>query len=130
MIELWKLKARVARAETINVRTELEAPDLYHGTLELFYFNTITLAPVVAFEHIAGVALVGFLDRCSIHGDDLVVPYLRYVHGKSEVMKGQPKISSVLLAQQKTADIPDPEFAQMLPEIWYKFQALRAQENI
>jgi hypothetical protein len=130
MIELWKFRSRIAKAERVDDATTLSAPDLFPGELGLFYFGNITLEPVVAFEHIAGAALIGFLDRCSIHGPDLTIHDLRYVHGQSEVMKGRPKITSVLLARTEEIEAKEAEWPVLIPEIWHRYQGLRAQRSI
>jgi hypothetical protein len=130
MIELWKSNNKVAWAEKITLATTMkeDLPD----ELGLFYFSRITLAPVAAFEHVAGAALSGFLDHCMVTDDELNLHIrdLRYVHGQSEVMKGRPSITSVLLARQGDNPIGDPEWVLQLPEIWHQFQRIRAQRNI
>jgi len=135
MIFLTKNHQKMAWADRIDLATTLKAPDLIPFELGLWYFNTVTLIPAIAFEHIAGAALIAFLDRCTMESDEigLQIHNLRYVHGSSEVMKGRPDITSILLARQESEDgasIEDTKWVTLLPEIWHRFQLHRANRNI
>lgn len=128
MISFYKSNELMAKADKITLEVPLNAPDL-PGPLDLFYFSRLTLAPPVAFEHIAGAGLISFLDECEMTDNvDFSLP-LRYVHGSSEVMKGRPSITNVLFAKQN-AEIPQEKWMPALPEIWHRFQLIRAKEKI
>lgn len=101
-------------------------------TLHLVYFPELQLEPPVTFEHLAGTALAHFLDGCQMAssvGEDVPVgsesdPY-RYVHGRSEVMKGKHYVSSVLLARPEFEQpIPEVQWLSYLPEIYKHFLAV------
>jgi hypothetical protein len=63
------------------------------------FFPTIKLHSTIVFEHLAGTALSRFLHNAVIKHNDknLTATPMGYVHGRSEVARGKPKISSVLL---------------------------------
>ncbi len=63
----------------------------------------------------AGTALVQYLDHCnvSVLKNSVRIEDLRYVHGRAEVMKGRPNISTVLLVRVR----PQPPEAQWLPSL-------------
>jgi hypothetical protein len=100
--------------------------------LTLVYFPTVHLTPPATFEHLAGTGLSRFFDRCRIRSTvDESVPTgspteeFRYVHGRSEVMKGRHSVSAVLLARpEMEGEIPEPQWLSYLPEIWKHFLAV------
>lgn len=135
-IKIYKDGRHIADADAMQ--KVITTTDKYPGirTLFLWYFPTIKMTPPVVFEHLAGQALVRFLDRCSLLfqeqdddgnpvGDQQAVEFLRYVHGRSEVMKGQPKISAVLLARldciEPLHDIPMADWIGYMPAIYTHF---------
>lgn len=121
-VSIWKDGRVVATALSMRRAT---LPDSPVGSLQLFFFPTITLAPPVVFEHLAGRALSWFLDRCGLEvevGDELYEP-LRYVHGRTETMKGRHKVSSVLLAKVD-GQVDEVKWLATLPSIYSKFLAL------
>lgn len=101
-------------------------------SLDLVYFPTIQLTPPTTFSHLAGSALAHFFDCChmaSSVAEDVPVgsesgPY-RYVHGRSEVMKGKHSVSSVLLARPEfESSIDEPQWLSYLPDIYKHFLAV------
>lgn len=97
---------------------------------DLFFFHRLSLSPPVMFEHMAGAALIGFLDHCRLVIKDIEGcpedheswPDLRYVHGRSEAMRGEHEVTSVLLALQRAeVEVPELEWAAQLPEIYRQF---------
>lgn len=110
--------------------SELDLPGV--KLLRLVYFPTVKLTPPAIFEHLAGTGLNRFFDGCQMASTvgepvplgDLSDPF-RYVHGKSEVMKGRHSVSAVLLANPELdSQIPEPQWLSYLPEIWKHFLAV------
>jgi hypothetical protein len=68
----------------------------------LLFSPTLTLEPMQAFTHMSGVALSGILGgstaRLSRDMREYFYGGLVYIHGRSEVLRGDPLVSSVLLA--------------------------------
>lgn len=118
-ISIWKDGRAVATAHTLRMK-EMDSPV---GHLHLFFFPTITLTPPVVFEHLAGRALGWFLDKCGLEFDDEVHEPLRYVHGRTETMRGRYKVSSVLLAKGDGVS-DDSKWLPALPDIYSKFLAI------
>lgn len=88
-----------------DLTTALEASpakELPGASIRLYYFQKISLEPIMVFQHLAGTPLRTWLDYCllleEVEGAVPTAP-LRYVHGRSEVMKGKHFISTVLLAE-------------------------------
>lgn len=118
-ISIWKGGRKIADASDI-MTFPFDAPPA-----KLYYFQRIEMAPPVLFEHLAGTALVQFLDECSMlikfSGEEpQSVDGLRYIHGRSEVMKGTPSISAVLLAAFETP-VSRLELLPLQPRIYEKF---------
>ncbi len=96
---------------------------------ELFFFPRLSLSPPVMFEHMAGTGLGSFLDRCRLvitdtedcPGDHDSWPCLRYVHGRSEAMRGEHEVTSVLLALQCQDPTPESDWIPQLTEIYQQF---------
>ena len=114
----------------LTVSADLDIPGLQR--LDLVYFPTVVLTPPATFEHLAGTGLNRFFDRCQISSTmgegvptgTLSEPF-RYVHGKSELMKGKHTVSAVLLAHPEfEAEIPEPQWLSYLPKIWKHFLAV------
>ena len=107
---IWKDGRKVAdasRIETMSLSEQHLKQFSGVAAMELFYFEAVDVSPPILFEHLAGRALMAFLD-CSLllvsqFADDEGMAgrhdNLRYVHGRSEVMRGTPQISAVLLAK-------------------------------
>lgn len=113
-------------------------PPFFDGvdSIKLYYFKKISLVPTVTFEHLAGGSLSKWLNDCQI----VEVPLggslgpeadtLKYVHGRSEVMRGRTTISSVLLADMHfTKPMARCEWQCYLPEIYRMFMALGPTER-
>jgi len=118
--------------------TSVDIPPFFDGadSIKLYYFKRIVLVPTVAFEHLAGDSLSKWLDGCQIREISLGSPLgpdadtLKYVHGRSEVMRGKNTISSVLLADiHFTKPVEPYQCASYLPEIYRKFMALGPAER-
>ena len=132
MIKITKLGRDIAEAPRITVATSMPGGG-FEGIekIGLWYFGEVAMSPPVLFEHLAGTALVRFFDRAEMTIDDqpMVIDDLRYVHGRSEVMKGQARVSAVLLArptfQAPQGPIPEPQWLSYLPQIYKQFLALR-----
>jgi len=120
-ITIWKGGEQVAHADHCGPIV-LDMAGLWpnSGRLSCYYFSVLNLESPVVFEHLSGRALTHFLDRCSIRFIDQEVEGLRYVHGRSEAMKGKHKVSAVLLVQIQD---PPEELAWLaaLPAIYKEF---------
>lgn len=113
--------------------TKAEIPPFFAevDSIKLYYFKKIILVPVVVFEHLAGNPLSKWLDCCQIVDIPLGSPLgpeaetLRYVYGRSEVIRGKNTISSVLLAEVHFTKLLEPyRWSAYLPEIYRKFLTL------
>jgi len=134
-VEICKDGVLVALAQP---PTEAEIPPFFAGVdlIKLYYFKRISLVPTITFEHLAGVSLAKWLDDCQIveipRGDYLgpEADTLKYVHGRSEVMRGKNTISAVLLADLHfVRPMVRNEWFGYLPEIYKKFMALGPAER-
>lgn len=122
LIKLTKDKRLIAVAEKV-ISSATDHPHAH----SLFYFYRVSLSPPVMFEHLAGKGLFGILDRCNLVIDDgkdkMVWHDLRYVHGRSEAMKGEHEVTSVLLAAfRPDTTISEAEWLTQLPKIYMNFQ--------
>ena len=90
----------------------------------LYFFPRISLSPPVIFVHMSGTGLMAFLDHCRLifgeEPDKKKVEDLRYVHGRSETLKGETEVTSVLLAKL-SQPISEPTWLEQVPEIYAKF---------
>ena len=134
-VEIHKNGALVAVAMP---PTKAEIPPFFDGVdlIKLYYFKKISLVPRVTFEHLAGAALVTWLDDCQMVELPLggrlgpEAETLKYVHGRSEVMRGKNTISSVLLADMHfTKLMAQHQWSGYLPEIYRKFMTLGPEER-
>jgi hypothetical protein len=105
--------------------TELLGDSAWEGicVIKCYFFHRVYLSPPVLFEHLAGTGLGKFLNdvKLFIEGE-LVAEDLRYVHGRSEVMRGNHTISSVLLARpEPEGGVTDVAWLSYLPSIYRKF---------
>jgi hypothetical protein len=91
-------------------------------TLSCFYFNRLSLSPPVTFRHLAGEALIKFLDNTTLVIDDAIHEPMRYVHGRSEVMKGKHEVTAVLLAKME-GFVEPLQWMSYLPDIYQRFMA-------
>lgn len=97
-------------------------------TISLFHFKRLTLEPPVLFEHLSGVGLMAFLDYCDFKviadGRTTIHEDLRYIHGRSEAMKGNPQVSAVVLAKIEPAeDFNEIRFRTQIPDIYRELLA-------
>lgn len=91
-------------------------------TVRCYFFSRVTLSPPVLFEHMAGTGLSRFFEGSDLYIEDKPPELgLRYVHGRSEAMKGKATISSVLLARPTPEDVPMSSWVQYLPSIYKEF---------
>jgi hypothetical protein len=126
-ITIWKDGRLIAEAPRC-APTLLPGEKGWEGitNLQCYYFSKINLSPPILFEHLAGSALTKYLDRADLHlPAEEPIQKLRYVHGRSEAMKGRCKVGAVLLA----APLPEggvTELAWMtyLPDIYKRFMAV------
>lgn len=97
------------------------------SAVKCYFFGRVTLVPPVLFEHLAGTGLARFFNGTEIVvGGKEPVRNLRYVHGRSEVMRGNHRISSVLLARPESwAAVMDATWLSTLPAIYKKFLSMR-----
>ena len=95
--------------------------------VQLYTFKTIKLEHMIVFEHLAGTALSKWLNNSSLKvtladGTERQIDNLRYVHGRSEVMKGKQTISSVVLADPTfTSEISLSQWIAYLPTIYSQY---------
>ena len=91
--------------------------------IKCYFFNRVRMSPPVLFEHLAGIGLGSFLNGSQIRVDgELIAQDLRYVHGRSEVMRGNHSINSVLLARpEPEGGVTDIAWLSYLPAIYKKF---------
>lgn len=102
-------------------------------TIDCYFFHRLSLTPPVMFEHLAGTGLARFLDHSDLDfSGDHVVTNLRYVHGKSEVLKAKHTISAVLLVDPCPSEGPSENaWMTYMPDIYKKFleEFGRREEN-
>jgi hypothetical protein len=134
-VEIYKDGVLVALALPPN---KANIPPFFDGvdSIKLYYFKRISLVPTVVFEHLSGGALAKWLNDCQMVDIPLGGPLgpeaetLKYVHGRSEVMRGKTTISSVLLADLHFNRHMEPyQWSAYLPEIYRKFLALGPTER-
>ena len=119
---LWKGGRTVATAYRMR---EAVLRDVVVEVMNLFFFPAIELPPPVLFEHLAGKALAAFLNGCGLEANGETYEPLRYVHGRTETMRGTNKISSVLLAKLPPLEqVDEALWLSNLPTIYTRFLAL------
>jgi len=123
LITIWNRGEQVAHADhcgPIILGETGEWPGI--ARLNCYYFSILNLEPPVVFEHLSGRALTHYLDRCSLKFNEDEVSDLRYVHGRSEAMKGRHKVAAVLLAKvHAERELPDVVWLSYLPAIYGDF---------
>jgi hypothetical protein len=127
-LQIWKDGEQVATAAPYpnSYSTVMPEGPKWSGTGELlcFYFPRIQLSPPTVWKVLGGTALGSFMDHCSIKRlggkVDVDIEGLRYIHGRAEVMKGRPTISTVLLARPKNPPQADV-WLGYLPVIYEEF---------
>ena len=116
MIKLKKNKELVATADEMVERV----PPNSKYVETLYFFHKISLSPPCVFIHLSGTGLMAFLDHCRIVNEGSKIEDLRYMHGRSESLKGEIEVTSVLLAKLREP-IPEPLWLEQLPEIYAEF---------
>lgn len=108
--------------DTKNVKLPPDPKWLGVEQIQCYYFPRIKLTNSVVWEVMAGTALSQYLDHCnlSIMKDSVRIEDLRYVHGRAEVMKGRPSISTVLLVRVRP-QLPEAQWLSYLPAIYEEF---------
>jgi hypothetical protein len=123
-ITIEKQGQLVATAKTCEY-AEISGDDAWEGIclIKCYFFSRVSLSPPVLFEHLAGTGLGKFFNGSSVFSDgESLAEDLRYVHGRSEVMRGKSTISSVLLARpEPEGGVTDMAWLSYLPEIYRKF---------
>ena len=125
-MHLYKAGEKVAWGNlTYQVKID-KTPELSGADLDLYYFQRIFMSPAVVFFHFAGKPLSTWLDMCNgqMEGSADLITSLRYVHGRSEVMKGSHTISAVLLARVAGDEVPEAEWMASMPQVYRRFTAL------
>jgi hypothetical protein len=98
--------------------------------LEYYYFGFIKLSSPVVFEHLSGRALKYYLDHCILKSGDAEIGPLRYVHGRSEVMKGRHRVGVVLLVKVEAEDsLQETDWLMYLPGIYKEFWDSRQEDE-
>lgn len=115
----------VGGADTLKQRLLLSDGD-WKGIKYVFcnYFPRFQLSPPLTFEHLAGESLGRFLDHSTLFIDGVPSRInIRYIHGRSEVMRASNTVSAVLLGTPVTHgnDLSDQEWLTYLPDIYRKF---------
>lgn len=138
-LEIWKDERKIATTTEYSQHRFIDCidgefkPHLWPGLKKLFvfHFKRLSLEPPVLFEHLGGMGLMAFLDHSDFHvklqpadGRHSIYEDLRYVHGRSEVMKGTPSVTAVVLAQiEKDEQYNELQFKTQLPDIYREFLA-------
>lgn len=108
-------------------RSEILGEEDWEGIymIKCFFFDHVQMSPPILFEHLAGSALSRFFNGTDMRlNGGIVAGALRYVHGRSEVMRGKPEVTSVLLARpEPEGGVSDVLWLSYLPEIYKKFLA-------
>ena len=127
--EIWKDGRQVTTEVEVTKRLELNGRFDGVKSISLYYFNTIHLLPPIVYEHMAGQGLAHWLEGCELRGiDTMTVVHpskdLRYIHGRTEVLRGNPTVSTVLLAHPIFSKAESPgQWVGYVPEIFKQFMA-------
>ena len=129
-VTLYKDDVAFSKECAIPAEVIMENVEQFPGvsSITLYYFKRLNLLPATVFRHIGGTGLNLWLEGCAVRwtGTPVGVEDLRYVHGRSEAMKGTPVISAVLLAKPTfTEEIPMAVWMTYLPEIYRRFSLLK-----
>jgi hypothetical protein len=123
----------VAAGDLTAEMTMSDVVGLPDVVLTLYYFSQIRLAPKIVFRHLTGVPLKTWLDEADLllpegSGGTLIGP-LRYIHGRSEALKGKTSTSAVLLARLNQP-VPEATWTAAIPGIYKRFtQQLDTREK-
>ena len=88
----------VGTASSVRLESIQDVEGLPKGTISLFYFANVTLSPPLVFDHMSGLALTRIFDGTDLIIGDRTLKGLKYIHGRSDVAKGKPSVTAVLLA--------------------------------
>jgi len=92
------------------------------GKLQGYYFPVVHLSAPVVWEMMGGRALSFFFDSATLIDETKrVIGPVRYIHGRSKVMKGTPRISTVLLVDVHGPQLPFDRWIGLVPSIWEEF---------
>jgi hypothetical protein len=132
------IEAQIVKNGSVVAKT----PDFWHKQVDwvgfdpahqfdLYYFPKVTMSPPLVFEHMSGRGLMSFFDLSSLtlagkDGSRELCTRLRYVHGRSEVMKGNPSITAVLLARPLDSEVDQLTWLTFLPQIYKNFLSIYA----
>lgn len=101
--------------------------DMPDGEILLFYISHLTLIPPLVFEHLSGRGLMSILKCVDLHvSEESTFHNLEYVHGHSEMIRGKPNVSAVLLARP-TFEVDEATWLLHLPRVYEKFLSLPKQ---
>jgi len=131
-IQIWKGEEEVGSAPPPPVSHSMVLPESPKwpgvGEITCYYFPRVKLSPPVVWKVMAGTALGCFLDHCTLKNvgepPGFEVSDLRYVHGRAETMRGNPTISTVLLARVQVPDLRNEVWLTYLPAIYSEFLRL------
>jgi hypothetical protein len=104
--------------------------------IDLYYFKHIQLKSYIVYEHMAGQALSFYLDGCELlleHSGEQPrhITEVRYIHGRSEIMRGKQTVSTVLLVKLRfVTSAPGPSWIINIPEIYKRYMLLPETEKI
>lgn len=94
--------------------------------LDCYYFPRLKLEPPIVWQVMGGAMLGKFFDHCNfeIEGGERVED-LRYVHGRSEVMRGSQYVSTVLLVRAQLKEpLAGETWISYLPAIYQEFMGI------
>lgn len=120
----------------LDVSDDPDYPDI--KSVYLHYLPQVQMVPTILFEHLAGRALMAFLDGADMkfvvrdeETEKLPIPdcmrNVRYIHGRSEVMKGTPSVSAVLLGRfqmEGGAQLSLATLVVVQPKLWTRYLQL------
>jgi hypothetical protein len=123
--QIWKGGMQVTPACALTKEVTLSGFEDV-GDIQLYYFARIQLLPPLVFQHMCGRGLNTWFEESDLKKEDgTEIKGLRYVHGRSEVMRGSASISAILLAKFESVD-PKVlgKWMAYLPEIYRRFSLL------
>jgi hypothetical protein len=124
-VQIWRDGVQVTPACTLTKEVTLPGFEDV-GNIQLYYFAKIQLLPPLVFQHMCGKGLATWLEESDLKKeDDSEIKGLRYVHGRSEVMRGSTSISAILLAKFESTDPKVlSKWITYLPEIYRRFSLM------
>ncbi len=123
-MELWKGDQLVAKGAGSRSKLLLDESFGPGRSFDCYYFPHVTMSPPALFEHLAGTALSEFFDRSDLVLRDGTIRGLRYVHGKSEVMRGASRVGTILLVTPESVPNEAHLWLTYLPAIYKKFLSI------